>query len=545
MDKRKKKKKLGSALFTVETLFIVGLCLILGLVGYFTIRKMLYHRYEFYLEDTLDFVSSVIDVDDLEQCMETGVKSEKYQELQAFLDNYKDHNRISYVYVIKPLNDSDNDNIMNVIAGLSTWEKENRPENEVGLNELTGNSYTPEVAKLYLEAADKIGEYSFFEDHTEEWGTAYTAILPLTDSSGKYVAELCVDIQVDDIGETLRNYVLIVVVVLIVLCALSILGNILWLRKRILTPLASLGESMRLFADSSHVMTSDAIEVRDPDIHTGDEIETLSVQMVDMMNRLNDFVRQVLTITAEKERIGAELDIATKMQADMLPKDFPKREDLQIYATMVPAREMGGDFYDFFMIDDDHVGLVMADVSGKGIPAAMFMIIAKTLLNIRTSSPGTPAEMLWDINNTLCADNPSELFVTVWFGILTLSSGELVSANAGHEYPVLLHDGGEYELLKKDENMPPLATEMNIQYQDETIILHKGDRLFLYTDGVPEAKSPDSRRFGLNNMLTILNQNRDRSPEELLMTLQKKINEFSGEDNLFDDVTMMSIVWNG
>jgi hypothetical protein len=165
---------------------------------------MLYQRYEFYISDMLDYVDSMIDKDDLSECMRTGVKSEKYNELQVFLDNFKDHHSVAYIYVIKPLNASDNDNIMNVIAALSTYEKEFQPEMEVGLNELTGQSYTPDVAKLYLEASQNIGEITFFEDYTEEWGNAYTGILPLVDSAGHYVAVLCVDIWINDIGEVFR-----------------------------------------------------------------------------------------------------------------------------------------------------------------------------------------------------------------------------------------------------------------------------------------------------------------------------------------------------
>ncbi len=232
------------------------------------------------------------------------------------------------------------------------------------------------------------------------------------------------------------------------------------------------------------------------------------------------------------------------MQANMLPKVFPKRDDIQIYATMTPAKEMGGDFYDFFMIDDDHIGLVMADVSGKGVPAAMFMIVAKTLMKIRTTAPGAPSQMLFDINNTLCADNPAGLFVTLWFGILTLSSGKLISANAGHEYPALMHRNGKYELLMSD-NMPPLSTVEDLEYDDQTVVLQKGDRLFLYTDGIPEAKAPDGSRFGIDRMLEILNRDRALSPEELLRNMKDETDKFAGSNDPFDDITMMSGVWNG
>ena len=279
-------------------------------------------------------------------------------------------------------------------------------------------------------------------------------------------------------------------------------------------------------------------------VHDNDEIGDLAESFNEMAASLKEHIETVTRVTAEQERITAELGVATKIQADMLPRDFPKRDDVELYAAMSPAREMGGDFYDFFMIDDDHMGLVMADVSGKGVPAAMFMIVAKTLMKIRTTAPGSPSRMLRDINNTLCADNPAELFVTLWFGILTLSSGELISSNAGHEYPVLVRSGGECEVLE-NENMPPLATVEDIEYFDEKMTLKKGDRLFLYTDGVPEARSRDGERFGMERLTRILERNRDSSAEETVKDLKHEVEIFQPENDPFDDVTMMSVVWKG
>lgn len=297
-------------------------------------------------------------------------------------------------------------------------------------------------------------------------------------------------------------------------------------------------------------LTKDVAEISSGDldheakVYLNDEIGDLAGSFNEMALSLKDHISTMTRITAEKERVSTELGIAAKMQSDMLPKNFPERSDLEIFATMSPAKEMGGDFYDFFMIDGDHLGLVMADVSGKGIPAAMFMIVAKTLIKIRTTAPGSPSMMLRDINNTLCADNPSELFVTVWFGILTLSTGEIIYSNAGHEYPALMHNNGEYELIE-DDNMPPLATVEGLEFIDSTLKLHNGDRLFLYTDGVPEAKNADGQRFGTDKMLNILNRDKNAAPADLLKSMKEEVDAFTGEIDPFDDVTMMSILWKG
>ena len=373
------------------------------------------------------------------------------------------------------------------------------------------------------------------------YGWLVTAASPVYDSDGNVAGYLAVDLDMNDIKSNEVSFIVILTLILVALTAVSAVITIIVIRKTIVDPIKTLSTAAMQYISGK----KDKDQFSLINIKSSDEIGDLSNAMKKMESDINDYVNNITSMTSEKERISAELNIAAKMQLDMLPKTFPDRDDIEIFATMRPAREMGGDFYDFFMIDDDHIGLVMADVSGKGVPAAMFMIIVKTLIKKRSTASGSPSQILHDVNNTLCADNPSELFVTAWLGILTISSGELISANAGHEYPVLMHANEEYKLLV-DNNMPPLAAMENIAYKDKIRKLQKGDRLFLYTDGVPEAKSPDGKRFGIDKMLEILNREKDRTPKEILGAMQKEIDTFSGTPNdLFDDVTMMSIVWDG
>jgi sigma-B regulation protein RsbU (phosphoserine phosphatase) len=330
----------------------------------------------------------------------------------------------------------------------------------------------------------------------------------------------------------------IIVFILIFMAILTIVVIMVWnFAAKITKPITDLAEDIDIMSggDLSH-----RAEIR----QGSTEIVDLAEKFNGMAASLKDHIDTITKVTADKERITAELSIAAKMQADNLPTNFPVRDELELYATMTPAREMGGDFYDFFMIDDDHIMLVMADVSGKGVPAAMFMIVAKALIKTRAGAPGTPAKMLFDINNTLCADNATGLFVTAWLGILTLSTGELIFSNAGHEYPALMRGGGGYELITGD-NMPPLATVEDIEYFDETAILGRDDKLFLYTDGVPEAKASDGERFGIDRMTEVLNRCKERTPSELLDEMKREVDEFTGNETPFDDITMMSIVWHG
>ena len=282
------------------------------------------------------------------------------------------------------------------------------------------------------------------------------------------------------------------------------------------------------------------------EIRTDDEIGELAASFNDMSSSLKEYVENVRSMTAEKERLGAELSVATRIQADMLPSHFPafpERTDFDIYASMTPAKEVGGDFYDFFLIDDDHLGLVIADVSGKGVPAAMFMVITRTLIKNHALSGEGPAQILTSVNRQLCENNDEMLFVTAWIGILTLSTGALATADAGHEYPAIRRGvSGSFELVIT-EHYPPLGTIPDNEYVQEDLTLSRGDALFLYTDGVTDARNSARSKFGADRMLASINRHADRSPEELLVAIKSDIDSFIGGNDQFDDITMMSVTY--
>ena len=240
-----------------------------------------------------------------------------------------------------------------------------------------------------------------------------------------------------------------------------------------------------------------------------------------------------------------ELETAANIQETMLPHifpPFPNKEEFTLYASMTPAKEVGGDFYDFFMIDSDHLGLVMADVSGKGVPAALVMTVS--MASIRNQAlamqGGSPSAVLESVNNQICANEDMEMFVTAWLGIFTISTGELISANAGHEYPAYSKAGRPFE-LRKTKHGPPLGIYDGMQYSDETEQLGPGDVLFLYTDGLPEATNTSQKMFGEERMLQVLNANRTLEPEELLSKIHQAADSFVGEAERFDDLTMMAV----
>ena len=241
-----------------------------------------------------------------------------------------------------------------------------------------------------------------------------------------------------------------------------------------------------------------------------------------------------------------ELSLATNIQKHMLPSifpAFPERKEFDVYASMTPAKEVGGDFYDFFLIDDNHLGLVMADVSDKGVPAALFMMASKIMVQNFAMTGKSPAEVLKAVNNQICNNNQDEMFVTVWLGILDLQSGKLVAANAGHEKPLITNKEGKFEMYK-DTNNFVVGWYKGISYKEYEIQLEKGQKLFLYTDGVPEATS-DHGRLTREGMLKTINKYTKNTPEEIVKNMKADIDLFVGSHDQFDDITMLCVEFKG
>ena len=294
------------------------------------------------------------------------------------------------------------------------------------------------------------------------------------------------------------------------------------------------------------IQTGEVFRMEDS-YRTDDEIELLAETFEDLSKKTKKYIGQITEITAEKERISTELSLATKIQAAMMPHIFPAfpgRPEFDIYATMDPAKEVGGDFYDFFLVDDDHLCMVMADVSGKGIPAALFMMASKIILQSFAMLGQSPAEILTKTNEAICSNNQEEMFVTVWLGILEISTGKLTAANAGHEYPVLKSANGAFELLKDKHGLVIGAME-GVKYKQYELQLEPGAKVFVYTDGVPEATDGDSRLFGTERMLAALNEASDGTPIEVLKKVRSSVDAFVKDAEQFDDLTMLCMEYMG
>ena len=348
------------------------------------------------------------------------------------------------------------------------------------------------------------------------------------------------DTAIESFESNIRKALQTLIVLLLVIVAMAIAAALI-VAQRIVKPLNTItGRVAQLGGNNLRFRMEDVYR-------TGDEIEVLAAAFSDLSGKTLQYVEEIKNVTAEKERIGAELGMAKAIQASQLPHlfpAFPDRKEFDIYATMTPAKEVGGDFYDFFLLDDDHIGLVMADVAGKGVPAALFMMVSRLLIRNRIQSGERPSEALANVNNQLMEGNEAEMFVTVWLAVLEISTGRGTVTNAGHEHPVIRRAGGEYELVKY-RHSPAVAIFPDMTYEEHTFELHPGDSLFVYTDGVVEACNAEKELFGTRRLLQALNKESGAVPEQILHNVREEIAGFVADAEQFDDVTMMCLQYSG
>ena len=378
---------------------------------------------------------------------------------------------------------------------------------------------------------------------TEKYGWMCTAGVPIRNEKGEPIAYVLADVTLTEVAEGMKSFLIQYVIAMFITMNLYAVLLSLHMKKNLVKPIRAITNAAQDYVRARQAGEATTDHFSMLNIRTGDEIENLSYVMADMERDLTVYMDNLTSITAEKERINTELDLARRIQADMLPNifpAFPDRKDFDIYASMKPAKEVGGDFYDFFLLDDSHLALVMADVSGKGVPAALFMMISKILVQNYVMSGMSPGKVLEVLNEQICENNREEMFITIWLGVLNLETGILTACSAGHEYPILKDPDGDFKMIK-DQHSFVVGGLAGQKYREYTLQMDQGSKLFLYTDGVPEATNIREELFGMERTLRALNDAKEEAPDAIIRRVDRSVEYFVGEASPFDDMTMMCI----
>ena len=399
----------------------------------------------------------------------------------------------------------------------------------------------PEHLQAYRALFENGSAYEIIR-HTDVFGVRFdtTAFVPVRDGNGQVAAVLTVQRSFRPMADALLYYIVSVLLVTILFTAAASCLASRYARKQFVRPVEQISAEAVRFANES--------KADQPlgNISRIDELSALAGSIDTLEMKITEYIGELTAATAEKERIRTEMSLAGRIQSSQIPGTFPAfpgRNDFDIYGSMIPARMIGGDFFNYLLIDDDHLAMWVGDVSGKGTPAALFMMSANLMLSARVRFMGSPAEILEDVNNRICENNAAQMFVTVWLGILELSTGRLAAANAGHLCPVVCRNGC-FELLKDKHGMV-LGGLDNSRYTDYEIPLAPGDKVFMYSDGVTEARNSQKEMFRMSRLTESLNRHRDGSPGEIIRAVKSDIDEFTGDAPQFDDVTMLLVEYRG
>ncbi|MCR4601151.1 MAG: SpoIIE family protein phosphatase [Clostridia bacterium] len=535
----KKRKFTKNLLVTILVSLLVTTVILeagAALIGYREFTTSISEQYRDNVRTVTDTVTSLVDGDTIGFYLQTGIKDQRYETVERQLKKLTESTDCLVIYVctVDPegLNRTYIYDVVSEASGFTPYE--------IGYSEPVEESYVPafKAAAAGEDVSDEI-----MHNNNQMAGDFATAIAPLKNSYGNTVAVVAAVKSLQNLRAATSNYMQQIFVFALMVATNIGFCWIAFMHQEIVKPIRTIVDETKRFTREWGELGAPLAMV----IHSNDEMNTLAAAVDSMERQIRDDITQIVKVSKEKNRVKTELGVAAKIQRDALPKvtpEFPNDPRFDIYASMDPAKGVGGDFYDFFYVDDDHFAMVMADVSGKGIPGALFMMVSKMLLKNRCMYGGTPGEILADVNDQLSENNEAEMFVTTWLGILELSTGKVAAANAGHEYPVIGKAGGNYELLK-DKHGFVLGGMEGMVYKSYEFSLEKGDTLFLYTDGVPEANDINEELYGTDRMLEALNRNPDKAPEELLKNLREEVRVFVGEAEQFDDLTMLALRYDG
>lgn len=528
--------KIRTKLTIAFAAFAVFISVAISLTTYSFLHPVLVKEYNKDAYNTCEMCSHFIDGDDVNKYLSTRTVDDKYKKIYSQLKKALELKSIKYIYVVQM---QDNTSRYVWVANKARSDEENY--NFLGTSEQFLVTQKDIVEKL--ESDSDVTPDNVIITDSKDYGYIGTLYSCIYDSTGKVVAKVGIDIDLSEVNDMVfkQTAILISIIVGCVLLFLMLLA--IYANKRITKQINIISDKV-----SGFVMNGANKGVKldfDPiNINTNDELQMLAESFNMMVLDINNYIDNLYKVTKEKERIHSELSVASSIQANMLPcifPAFPKRNDIDIYATMHPAKEVGGDFYDYFFIDEDHVAFLIGDVSGKGVAAALFMVIAKTLLKNEAQSLKIINDTLTKVNNQLCDNNKEEMFVTAFAAVFNVKTGELVYSNAGHNKPLIYRaKEKKFDWLEMKKGFV-LAGLEDFKYRLEKTYLDRGDAIYIYTDGVTEALNQKKELFSDPRLLECMNSLDFDSMEleDVLNFMADEIKKFANGAEQADDITML------
>lgn len=523
---------LSKKILTGGILFALIMALMLSASSYRRFNLVIMRSYE---SDALRTAQTALHVLDVDNFSDYSQNSAARQEILRKWQILVDTQNAMFIYAIKIDNNYDAIRFILNAKNLAS----DSPLFEYGYVMPTSSL---EYKKAYSDLYEGGKDYAVVvrDNGISETGDHITAMVPIKNSRGGVEGILCVQWQMSELDAEKIFFLKRTIAAMLIVLAMTFPFGLWYLKRQLLNPLSSLTQGVQEIS-SGNLDNKLAIK-------TGDELQTLAESFNMMTDDLKAQMANLSKVTAERERIATELEVATKIQLSMLPKDFSVDECVDLFATMTPAKEVGGDLYDFYKLDENHLVITIADVSGKGVPAALFMVAAITNLRNAATTLQNPDELKVAIertNNSLCANNDGELFVTAFSGVLDLTTGIFRYVNAGHNPPLIRRRGQNFEELPMELNFV-LGGWEDWQYVQQEIQLEAGDIIFLYTDGVTEAADSSGKLYSLERLQKFLTYlDKTTSAEEILSAVNESLQRFSGDAAQADDITMLAVKLKG
>jgi sigma-B regulation protein RsbU (phosphoserine phosphatase) len=508
------------------------LCVVIIVVSYFSYRDSMFKRYEDNITSLVHTAGALVPKDKVQHYYDTLETDADYDLLIKQFQIIQEENHLKYLYAYVPTKE-----------GLHVFAQGTKPGDpgHFVLGDLVGLDYYPQED---IDSANTLftdpNVPMIYITSGSEFGYLITAFEVLRDDQGNPLLVVGADMSMQVINTTLQNYILLVSGIALLIFFIFISVYLLFLNRSIIDPLQVIVDNATDFVNTNVDENLGEIVALDINVKTGDEIEMLAEAFNKMTSDIIRYIHELTTVTSERERIETELRIATLIQEGMLPRnfEFPDRKEFTIFASMRAAKDVGGDFYDFFFVDDDHFCVTIGDVSGKGVPAALFMAMAKATVKDLVLRRLPVDEVMTEANISMCKNNEQGMFVTLLIAIINVTTGVIQWCDAGHDPAIIWKKDGSVEMLTGKKGFVCAGFE-TAKYQMNESKIVKGDIIYLYTDGIPEANNTLKEFYGLERLKTLIAAKEKHDIRSLCADVLKDVDYFADTEPQFDDITML------